>query len=521
MPQRKPIPSSQKASLRAQKQLYPNTTQKELREWFKAKYDHTLSSGLISDILSAKYNYLDTGSLPSRDPKRQRRENWPELERALFAWIVRVEEQIPISGEIIRQKAQFFWKKIYPEEKEMPTFSNGWLHNFQSRRSIRWHPQHGEARDIPLQAHHEMSKIKHVLSLYSLKDQFNCDETALFWKRTPARSLSTRHLPGKKKEKARISALLCCNADGSEKLAPWFIGTAKHPHAFRAAGINIQNLNLVWQSNQKAWVTTKVFTEFLRWFDKQMTGRKVALLMDNFSAHQTASAEIDASGFSLQNTLIIWLPPNSTSKYQPLDQGIINCWKTHWKRYWIHYILQEFEANRNPIETMDVLKAVRWGMRSWRFDVSSKTIENCFKKAIESQESYQEPVDSTVMGDIQSVFSQLQISTPIQDLMDIKSFLNPADEIVQDSPDDIDNQILAEYAPQQESDESDEESIEPPPKKTIDEAIAAIQLLSLYEEQQGEGSPSFICALNSHEQVLWSRKLAMQRQSDIRSYFSA
>lgn len=125
------------------------------------------------------------------------------------------------------------------------------------------------------------------------------------------------------------------------------------------------------------------------------------------------------------------------------------------------------------------------------------------------------------MGDIQSVFSQLQISTPIQDLMDIKSFLNPADEIVQDSPDDIDNQILAEYAPQQESDESDEESIEPPPKKTIDEAIAAIQLLSLYEEQQVEGSPSFICALNSHEQVLWSRKLAMQRQSDIRSYFSA
>lgn len=50
MPPRKSIPASQKASLRARKRLYPNTSQKELREWFKAEYNHTLSSGLISDI---------------------------------------------------------------------------------------------------------------------------------------------------------------------------------------------------------------------------------------------------------------------------------------------------------------------------------------------------------------------------------------------------------------------------------------------------------------------------------------
>ena len=96
-------------------------------------------------------------------------------------------------------------------------------------------------------------------------------------------------------------------------------------------------------------MTTQIFIEFLRWFDRKMTGRKVALLMDNFSAHQAAAADILASETPLQNTLIIWLPANSTSRYQPLDQGIINCWKTHWKRYWIKYILYEFEANRNPV----------------------------------------------------------------------------------------------------------------------------------------------------------------------------
>lgn len=50
--------------------------------------------------------------------------------------------------------------------------------------------------------------------------------------------------------------------------------------------------------------------------------------MDNFSAHEAAFEAIESQ---LQNTLIIWLPPNSTTRYQPLDQGIIRTWKAHWK----------------------------------------------------------------------------------------------------------------------------------------------------------------------------------------------
>ncbi|OJJ88102.1 uncharacterized protein ASPGLDRAFT_43224 [Aspergillus glaucus CBS 516.65] len=405
---------------------------------------------------------------------------------------------------------------MYPS-MEKPTFSNGWLHRFQARRTVKWHEQHGEAGGVPKQAEQEMVTIRQALSAYSLRDQFNCDETALFWKQTPSRSLSTRQLPGWKKEKARISALFCCNADGSEKLDPWFIGTAKNPHAFRAAGINIRNFNLVWRSNQKAWMTTQIFVEFLHWFDRKMTGRKVALLMDNFSAHQAAAAILTGEN-PLQNTLIIWLPANSTSRYLPLDQGIINCWKAPWKRYWIKYILYEFEANRNPVDTMNVLKAIRWGLRSWENDVSGHTIQDCFQKALDGQIHYQEPVDPAVMNDIQASFSQLQISTPIQDLMDIHAFLNPKEESVQNSLDDVDNQILAQFMPEIEED-SDEE-IEILPKVSAEEAFAAIQKLRLYEEQQMEGNPAFIREMERHERVIWRRKLDLQNQRDIRSYFS-
>lgn len=62
----------------------------------------------------------------------------------------------------------------------MPTFSNGWLHNFQARRSVRWHRQHREEGSVSAQADQEMLEIKQVLSAYSLKDQFNYDETGLF-----------------------------------------------------------------------------------------------------------------------------------------------------------------------------------------------------------------------------------------------------------------------------------------------------------------------------------------------------
>ena len=69
MPPWKSIPASQKASLQAQKHLYPNTSQKELWEWFKAEYNHTLSSGLISDILSSKYSHLDDDAPTPQDLK--------------------------------------------------------------------------------------------------------------------------------------------------------------------------------------------------------------------------------------------------------------------------------------------------------------------------------------------------------------------------------------------------------------------------------------------------------------------
>lgn len=516
MPRRTPITNAQKAALRQQRALYPNKSNKELREWFLLEFNQPIAPSSVSEILSARYQSLDEPTAKLQHKKR-RLQHWPELEDALFEWIKGAEGRVPITGEVIREKARFFWSNLPAYSgQDMPTFSNGWLTSFQQRTGIRDSRLHGEEGSLSEITESQMIPIRQVLSGYHPQDIFNCDETALFWKRVPDRSLTTRQLPGRRKEKARITAHFCCNSDGSERLPIWYIGTARAPRAFQAAGINIRNLNLVWRHNGKAWMTAKIMEEWLRWFDSRMAGRRVVLLMDNFSAHESAVQAINKSSSLLENVLIIWLPANSTTRYQPLDQGIIHSWKAYWKKQWVFYLIQQYDAGHNPLATMNVLKALRWGIQAWDIDVKKQTIENCFTKALEGQ-YYELVPDLGAISELSQGLQHLQISSPITDLMDIRQFLNPVEEKVEDTIEDLDTQVLAQFDPEVEV-ESDEE-VEPTPKIPINEALTALNCLRLYEEQQEMGNTSLIQALDRQERAIISRRMTIAQQQDIRSFF--
>ena len=78
-------------------------------------------------------------------------------------------------------------------------------------------------------------------------------------------------------------------------------------------------------------MTTVIIEEFLWWFDRRMNGWHVLLLMDNFSAHVAAAKNIKAIG-RLQHTHILFLPENATRVHQPLDQGVIQNFKSYYRR---------------------------------------------------------------------------------------------------------------------------------------------------------------------------------------------
>ena len=88
-----------------------------------------------------------------------------------------------------------------------------------------------------------------------------------------------------------------------------------------------------------------------------------------------------------------------------------------------------------------------------------------------------------------------------------------------DADEIIINGIIAGYSTEEKAYETDEEDVlqrRIPPK----EAIAALQILRLYEEQQDEGDSRFISGLGRHERVIRRRTEQGLKQSTISSYFT-
>lgn len=81
-------------------------------------------------------------------------------------------------------------------------------------------------------------------------------------------------------------------------------------------------------------MTSDIFIEWLRIVDRQMfsQNRSILLFVDNCAAHPTVDKH--------RAIKLAFLPPNTTSKLQPMDQGIIYNMKVKYRQSLITYILE-------------------------------------------------------------------------------------------------------------------------------------------------------------------------------------
>ena len=278
--------------------------------------------------MSKRYNYLDNETISRNTVPVFRRVNadHPILEKALVEYVDMLNrKKLNVNGEMIVEAAKRLWS-LMPEYRNVaePKWSTGWLSLFKKRYKIKSRTLHGEAESVDVEkAQKRLQEVQDIVATYERKNIFNCDETGLFWNMTPRKTLSRFSRKGTKEDKARITAHLTTNADGTEKLLPWIIGRAKNPRCFGKDRKNIRGIPLVYHFNKKSWMNGEIFKEYLEWFDAQFSGRKVLLLMDSFSAHETALEALERDDKTLRNTRIEFLPKNATSLHQPLDQGII------------------------------------------------------------------------------------------------------------------------------------------------------------------------------------------------------
>ncbi len=124
-------------------------------------------------------------------------------------------------------------------------------------------------------------------------------------------------------------------------------------------------------------MTQVIFLEWLKGFDARMAGRNVLLIMDNCSAHIPLKQL--ASVVTLRNTTVFYLPPNTTSKIQPCDAGIIRSLKAYYRRRFNRLLIQRLQDKVADPEKIDVLKAMHIAIAAWSMDVKSETISNYFR----------------------------------------------------------------------------------------------------------------------------------------------
>ena len=112
----------------------------------------------------------------------------------------------------------------------------------------------------------------------------------------------------------RVTLVVCCNANGTEKVPTTMIGKAKEP-----ACIVGNSWPLPYLAQKNAWIDIPTFN---KWFDhvfvpfvRSRTNRKVLLILDNAPGH--------AETFECDVIKVIFFPTNVTSWKQAMDIGII------------------------------------------------------------------------------------------------------------------------------------------------------------------------------------------------------
>lgn len=323
-------------------------------------------------IVSSREKIINECSTHSSTVKKIRVGKNEEVNEKLLEWFRQVRSQnVPVNGTILREKATEIALRLGVDDFSP---SNGWIDRFKKRTGIVYRSVSGEAASVDesVTDDWQTTKLPFLLHDYAARDIFNLDECGLFFNLMPDKTFSFKgeKCIGGKRSKERITILLGANMDGSEKLPPLAIGKSAKPRCFK----NTKTLPCRYESNKNAWMTSKIFLQYLNFLDAKMgvQNRKIILFMDHCSAHPTDTG-------TLRNICVKFLPPNTTSCLQPMDQGIIKNFKHHFRARLCKRLLRDIEAKK-PVKKISLLTALHMTAASWA-SMPQSVIANCFRKA--------------------------------------------------------------------------------------------------------------------------------------------
>ena len=245
--------------------------------------------------------------------------------------------KLGMSWSILLSKAEHWGKEM----DGMQDFkaSTGWLSKVLHRNEFKSVNAHGEANEICDSEYDEIisewkdSKLNVEVKKHNVtKDRvYNGDQTGLFINKLPSRVFVKKEnassVRGCKsmRSKDRVTVMVCTAADGS-KVPLCLVGKSQNPHCFR---LRPGGCPIPYTHQKKAWFTIKVTVWWINhvfwpYHLKKHGNVHAILILDNCTSHQG----IDQKEFQKKHNLpekliIVFLPPNVTSRAQPADMGMI------------------------------------------------------------------------------------------------------------------------------------------------------------------------------------------------------
>ena len=490
----------------------PTYKQADLVSYCKKQFQKCVDRTTISKVLK-RYKSTDVVLSLQNGRTRNKALKFPDLDRQLCEWFIQFQDRVIMCDTLIIEKARNIAKNLNIKEGDL-AFSDGWLSSFKTRHGIKQRKLCGESASVNMDLYNtSLPLLQQKIKEYSLPNIFNFDETSLFYRMRPDKTLASKVMKGQKKNKERITIGLCCNSDGSEMLEPVIIGRHENPRCFK--GINIKNIGINYYSNSKAWMTAIIFDKWICNWDlklrKENNKRKILLLLDNASCHKVNQC-------LLTNIEVLFLPPNCTSKIQPLDAGIIYSFKRKYKLKFIKW-LYEMTIKDDTKCLISLIQAIRYVIQAWN-EVDSAVIGNCWRhtKLIDTsmyiESTTEEVIDVAYEENIySSIITKLNVDTS----MSLQEFVWVEEHGQETDIHDIETETTESADTYEEKDDDINETAIP---INIREALQGIHVLQSYMEQSSTCFRKEIKNLSDIERIIVREQYKSKRQTSLLEFFN-
>ena len=103
--------------------------------------------------------------------------------------------------------------------------------------------------------------------------------------------------------------------------------------------------------------------------DMALVGRNIVLITNNYpSLPHTNKPPKGYTGPpppNLTHVTLVYLPKNTTSYLQPLDQGIIRSFKASYRRKYAQHLVESFNLTNIASKPIDILQAIHFISDAW------------------------------------------------------------------------------------------------------------------------------------------------------------